>query len=413
MSLSEGSHLLPLLESPTRPPQLSPLYLEILRVTGHLLLQDGDPDTLCQAIFGLLRERLQVDVYFHYLVSPDETHLELASAGGNAYLRSLLGSKLEFGQAVCGTVAQQCAPMNIAHILQRHDAMTALIREAGTRSYACYPLLIHDTLLGTISFGSTKREEFCPEDLDLFSLIAQQVAIATNRRRQQQQVREMEQLAAAGRMSAMLAHEINNPLESLSTVLYLLRDDIHSPEGLQLLQTAESQVQRLVEVTRRTLDEFRGRRPAAHRVDLSDLARNLVADISLPRQVQLEAHIEDDLCVNGVTGELRQVLFNLLLNAAQFSPPDKPVVLNIVRREQEAEIRVKDFGRGISEQTRQHLFQPFYTTRPNGGTGIGLWLSHEIIERSGGKLRFESDPDQHPGTEFIATLPLVDSTLRV
>ena len=383
-------------------------YPEILSETAHLLLQDADPDTLCRAVFRKLREPFGVDVYFHFLVSEDETHLQLASSGGEDKVRQAIGWRLDFGSAVCGTVAHQCAPLYVTGVTQREDAMTAFIREIGVRCYACYPLMIRNRLLGTLSFGSTHREEFSPQELDLFALVAQQISFATERRTQGERLRQLERLATAGRMSATLAHEVNNPLESLGNLLYLLHEDIKNEPSLRLIEQAEALVAQLAGTVQHTLSLFRGGAQAAQTVSLTELACELVAGLTLPHHARLESEIEDHLCVNAVPGELRQVLLNLLVNAAQFTPPGSPVTLTVRRAGQTAEIRVRDEGPGISDETRSKLFQPFYTTRGKDGTGIGLWLSREMVERAGGRLVFHSDPTQRPGTEFVATLPLAN-----
>lgn len=386
-------------------PRLHPLFHEVLHTTGLLLLEDADADTICQRVFEAVREPLRIDCYFHFLVVPEGTHLELASSGGNEIIRSMLGTPLDFGQAVCGTVAQRCEPMDVRYVQHSNDPMTSLIRSVGVRAYACNPLILHGRVLGTLSFGSTERDAFSREDVELFSLIAQQITLATYRRQQQDHMRYTEQLATAGRMSAALAHEINNPLESLATVLYLLRDEVHSAEAQEHVRMAEAQVSKLAETTRRTLEMFRGKMPLAHPVNISELAAELAQDIRLPRDVSLRTDIDPHLCIRGVPGELRQVLFNLMLNAASYSPMRGTVTMEVCRAGRHCEIRVRDEGPGIPEDAQPRIFEPFYTTRRKGGTGIGLWISKEMIERYGGTLTFRTAPEW--GTEFLARMPLV------
>jgi signal transduction histidine kinase len=389
-----------LIEAP--PPQ----FERLLTTTAHLLLQDSNVDILCQRVFEAIRGPLQLDVYFHYLVSEDGAHLELASSGGNKSVRDALGTTLQFGEAICGTVAQTCRPMNATHVLTSSDPKTMLIRSFGIRCYSCKPLIVSGRLVGTLSFGSTRRDEFSPDELDLFRLIARQVTLATERRIQNARLREMERLATVGRMSATLAHEINNPLETLNNILFLLRESVTGEESTEMLARAEEQVQRLAEISRRTLELFRGRKQDPHRIDLGQLVHELSADLHLPPHTRLEPYLEDSLWVSVIPGEIRQVLFNLILNAAHFSPEGKPVTVTVRRSGTFAEARVHDEGKGISEETRRHLFQPFYTTRGNNGTGVGLWISREMVERAGGTLSFESNPTLRPGTDFILRLPL-------
>lgn len=382
-------------------------FPEVLSETAQLLLLDTDPDTLCQAVFRTLREPFGIDVYLHYLASPDRTYLELASSAGSEAVRAAIGTKVEFGSGVCGTVARQCSPIYLPDLQNNHDPMTEYIRDLGIRVYACHPLIIEGRLLGTLSFGSTTRESFTAQELDLFSLVAKQVTLATDRRMQGERVRQLERLATAGRMSATLAHEVNNPLESLANLLYLLRSEVHGTDGTELLDEAQAQVVQLSKIVQRTLDIFRGRRETPRVLDVSQLVHDLLTGLTLPQNARLESEVEGGLCVRGVPGELRQVLFNLLTNAAHFSRPGTPVTLWVRRAGDNAEIRVRDEGPGISDETRRKLFQPFYTTRKSEGTGIGLWLSKEILEHHGGSLTFHSNPKERPGTEFIATLPIV------
>jgi signal transduction histidine kinase len=103
---------------------------------------------------------------------------------------------------------------------------------------------------------------------------------------------------------------------------------------------------------------------------------------------------------------VRQVLFNPMTNAAQFSPEGGEISPSIAQEDGQGLVRIKDQGPGISEAMRAKLFKPFYTTRSNGGTGLGLWISREMVERVGGSLVFQSEPSRRPGTEFIVTLPL-------
>ena len=381
-------------------------HAALLAKISHLLLQDTDPDSLCRAVFEMLRVPFGIDVYFHYLISGDETHLELASSGGNNKVRAALGSKLDFGSAVCGLVARERVSHYFPEVNKLEDDVTSFIRNVGVKCYVCHPLIMRGHLLGTLSFGSTRREMFSDEELDVFEIIAGQVTLATDRRSQSDRLRQLERLATAGRMSATLAHEINNPLESLGNLLYLLRGEVHTDAAEDLLTKADGQVVRLAETAQRTLEMFRGSRQSAGRHELSSLVQDLVNGLQLPHHARLESEIEEHLCAWMVPGEMRQVLFNLLTNAAQFTRPGTPVRLRVERVGEGVEIRVRDEGPGISNESRPHIFQPFYTTRGGEGTGIGLWLSREMLGRAGGTLTFVSDPLAGPGTEFIATLPL-------
>jgi signal transduction histidine kinase len=387
-------------------PARSPVYDRLLGETAWMLLQDVDAATMARNVFTKLHEYLPVDFYVHYLVSQDGTHLELASTGGAERVREALGPTLNFGQAVCGTVAQTCEWMHVTNVLTRTDDMTGLIRTLGLNAYTCQPLIVRGHLLGTYSFGSFSRNAFTEEELEIFGLVAEQVSLATDRRRQNEQFLQLEREAASGRLSATLAHEVNNPLESLTNLLYLLRDEVHSPDGSELLIAAESAVARLAEVTQRTLDQVRGKRHPARPLLVHELLDEMLTSVRLPNNVPVDAELQDGLCVRVVPGELRQVVFNLMLNAAHFTPMGDRVRLNAFRSGDKALIQVADNGPGIHEEARAHIFQPYYTTRENGGTGLGLWASRSMMQRIGGDVTFESEPKVRPGTVFTVTLPL-------
>ena len=232
------------------------------------------------------------------------------------------------------------------------------------KSYACEPLIAGGRLLGTLSFGSTYRSGYSDDELHLFALLAQQISIATERRAQNERVRQLERLATAGRMSATLAHEINNPLESLGHLVYLLRAETLGEGAKHLLEEAERQISQLSSTVQHTLELFRGGQQSAGTLDLGQLSRDLVAGLHLPRHARLDCQIaEEPVYVHAIPGELRQVLFNLLMNAAHFSAPGKAVTLKVNRRGKTAEVRVRDEGPGISGETRSKLFEPFFTTR--------------------------------------------------
>ena len=391
------------------PGDLQVNHQRLLTETAHLLLQDYDADSLCRAVFELIRGPFQLDVYFHYLVTEDGKHLRLASCGGSEAARAILGTELEFGQAVCGTVAQTCEWMYLTEVQRRNDEMTSLIRNFGVRSYTCQPLILDHEIVGTLSFGSCSRDSFKPEELEMFRLIARQVNVVTERRRVSDHLRQLEQLATVGRMCATLAHEINNPLGSLRNLLYLMHGETITDTGHGLLERADEQVTRLAETTKRTLDLFRGKHLPPTVVNLSELAEDLLANMRFPRGVAIRPSIAEGIHVRAIPGELWQVMFNLLNNAAHFSSEGGEVFLTVQEADGEAEIRVRDQGPGISETSRANMFKPFYTTRSSGGTGIGLWISREMVERVGGTLVFESEPTRRPGTEFIVSLPLASA----
>ena len=387
--------------------KLAQMHEEILSTTAHILLRDHDCDTLCQSVFEYLRVPMRLDLYLHYLVAADGAHLELASSGGNEIVRSVVGTTIEFGQAVCGTVAQTGKGIYVKGVQHRAEEKTEMIRSFGIRCYACNPLIIDGRLLGTFSFGSSQRDFFTDEELELFRLVVQQVTVATERRLQAERLQAMERLATSGRMTEMLAHEINGPIETMEQLMQLLRDEVLTPHAFELLDIAEDQLQRMSDTTHRAMVAFRGQTEGARKASLSELASRVAEEIRLPHYVHLTTEIEPNLHAHVVPDEVRQVLYNLLLNAAQFSPVAGDIVLQVHGAEDAVEIHIIDQGFGIPQEARMNIFKPFYTTRNDGGSGVGLWVSREMVMRAGGSLTFESKTELRPGTTFTVRLPRV------
>jgi PAS domain S-box-containing protein len=223
-----------------------------------------------------------------------------------------------------------------------------------------------------------------------------------------------EKLAAVGRLAASISHEINNPLEAVTNLLFLLRTAPElSPESKSLVDTAEQELARVSHIATQTLRFYRqASNPAC--VPASELV-NSVLSLFRGRLRQAGVRVvcrhSDDDQLQCFAGELRQVITNLVSNALDASRDgtlytrtrrvSHPQLGDAVR------ITVADTGHGIEERTRKHLFEPFYTTKGLTGTGLGLWVSKEIIDKHNGRLRLRSSTHpRHHGTVFHIYLPV-------
>ncbi len=219
-----------------------------------------------------------------------------------------------------------------------------------------------------------------------------------------------------------MAHEINNPLESVTNLIYLATlDESLSTSTSQMLKAADSELSRVTHIAQQTLGFYRDtlgpvrvnlQRAVEDTTRLFERRPDLPAvaiDVSRVRAVSL-------VCLQG---ELRQVLSNLLVNAIQASPPGGRI--QIAARQSrdwhtgEAVIRlsIADQGAGIDPLTRTKLFQPFFTTKRELGNGLGLWASKRSLEEQNGSIRFRSWVGPRSGTCFMVTLPVQQSRSRV
>jgi signal transduction histidine kinase len=216
-----------------------------------------------------------------------------------------------------------------------------------------------------------------------------------------------EKLSAAGRLAASIAHEINNPLEAVTNLLYLARS---VPERTQdFLAMADEELARVTHLTKQTLGFYRDS-GAPGLVDLSSLIENVLS-IYQSKLNDKQITVVKDLAVTErittVAGEIRQVLSNLLANALDASPNKGRIIVRTKLARASGtvagvQITIADTGSGIDPALKSKIWEPFFTTKKDIGTGLGLWVSKQIIEKHAGSIRFRSG---NKGTVFVLFLP--------
>jgi two-component system NtrC family sensor kinase len=232
----------------------------------------------------------------------------------------------------------------------------------------------------------------------------------TQRKREQKQLLQSEKLAALGRLAASLAHEINNPLQALSNGLRLLnRPGLDGEKRQQYLALASREVDRLIGIVERMIGFYR---PSADAQSATDVYALLDEILTLAGKKLQHSHVtvqrdwSDELPhIQAVANQLKQVFLNLILNAMYAMPDGGTLTISADRAKDDSAIfiRFADTGHGIAPEHLDHIFEPFYTTRPDG-TGLGLSISYSIVQQHGGRIEVESEPGQ--GTAFTVTLPI-------
>ncbi len=228
-------------------------------------------------------------------------------------------------------------------------------------------------------------------------------------------LRESEKLAATGRLAASIAHEINNPLEAVTNLLYLAKQEEEVKQKNEYLESAEEELKRVASLTTQSLRFYR-QSSHARAVRAVDMIRAVLGVYSVKLGVlglRVECRDRSEDSVVCLESEIRQVLSNLVRNAMEaMRDCCGPLVIRTRRATQWSTgtegiaITVADSGTGMSEETCKRLFQAFYTTKEEHGTGLGLWLSQEIIERHRGSLAFRSSQNPaHRGSVFVLFLP--------
>jgi PAS domain S-box-containing protein len=234
----------------------------------------------------------------------------------------------------------------------------------------------------------------------------------SSRKRIEQSLLQAEKIAATGRMAATIAHEINNPLEAVMNLLYLLRTKITDDEGINHLATAEEELGRVAHIAKQTLGYYR-ESAAARLASLSEIAEHALT-IYEPRCAGAGIAIKRSLgCSTKVVlrrGEMMQVISNLILNSIYAMSGGGTLsisVTDVTGAKSGVLMTIEDDGSGIAPKDLPKVFDAFFTTRTTVGTGIGLFVAKQFVEGHGGQISIESNnQSDRRGTTVCVFLPL-------
>lgn len=245
------------------------------------------------------------------------------------------------------------------------------------------------------------------------------VVEATERKRAEDALRKTEKLAAAGRLAASIAHEINNPLEAVTNLLYLLRHQSSLDEqAISYADLAQHEISRVAEMTQQTLRFYRQSTlpVVANIAELLDSVVALNKGRLLGLQIEVSREIGPNVELYCFSGEMRQLFANLIGNAIDAMAHGGHLWLSARRSRSWVDgtsgirLFVADNGCGMTQATCLRIFEPFFTTKETTGTGLGLWVSSEIIAKHKGTVRVASRPagaanGKHSGTVFMLFFP--------
>lgn len=223
---------------------------------------------------------------------------------------------------------------------------------------------------------------------------------ASDRKRSEETLRKTEKLAATGRLAASIAHEINNPLEAITNLLYLLINHAGLDEpALNYARMADHEVRRISEITQQTLRFYRqSTLPTdTNLADILDSVMSLYQGRVHNLGIQIERRYDSAISLYCFAGELRQVFANLIGNAIDAMPTGGRLIVR-ARHSRDwqnpsrtgVRFLVADSGSGMSPAVRRHIFEAFFTTKDATGTGLGLWVSSEIVTKHKGSMHVRS-----------------------
>jgi PAS domain S-box-containing protein len=234
----------------------------------------------------------------------------------------------------------------------------------------------------------------------------------SGRRRIEQSLLQAEKIAATGRMAATIAHEINNPLEAVMNLLYLLRPMITDPEGINYLSSAEDELGRVSHIAKQTLGYYRENATASS-ASLAEIVLHAIT-IYEPRctaagiEIRKSLHSSRKILLR--RGEMMQVISNLIVNSIYAMPAGGVLTISVEDAKSSRDgilLTIQDNGVGIAADDLPRVFEAFFTTRSTVGTGIGLFVAKQFVESHGGQIEIESrnNANNH-GTVVRVFLPI-------
>jgi signal transduction histidine kinase len=298
-------------------------------------------------------------------------------------------------------------PDSAAQIAQR---LLTKISGAHTETWETTCIHIDGTSIPTLIAAAVLTPEPAPEALQIALFFVD----LRDQKRSEEVLRRTEKLAAAGRLAASIAHEINNPLEAITNCMYLLDNgELREPQR-SYLKMAQKELDRVTQITTQTLRFYRqSTRPVPTEIpDLLESVLTLYEARLRDKGITVVREFADAPLILALDGEIRQVLTNLIGNAVDAMkgcPQPRTLLLraHAAHRRDGApavSVLVADRGCGMSAETMTRMFEPFYSTKGITGTGLGLWVSRGIIAKHNGRLQCRSRLGE--GTVFRMVLPL-------
>jgi len=282
---------------------------------------------------------------------------------------------------------------------------------------------LHSVFFAARDVSITERP-FRGADLEMFFVLARQAVVAMENaslyadlrayvRRvedSQQALLRAEKMAAAGRLTASIAHEVNNPLQSVQNCLHLAgREDLPAEKRREYFDLARNELERLMKTMQRMLDFYRPGAAKVEQVDVLELLQHVLSLTSQQlgqRQIDVQTDLPQSLStIFAVSSQIQQIFFNLILNSLDAMPAGGKLEIRVRERDHGVEMTFQDSGPGIPENKRNDIFEPFFSTK-EGGTGLGLTVSYNIVTAHGGTLDLVSGSKS--GACFRLFLPMGD-----
>lgn len=407
---------------------------KILSDTASSLLQSNDPQNLIETLCRKVMTFLDCQTFVNFMEDPDQGKLHLNVCAGIPEEKLSEIEWLDHGSAVCGTVAQTRQRMICEDIANSSSPLTALIKSFGIQAYCCHPLMFENRLLGTLSFGKRSDTKFQPDEIEMMKSIADLVAIALNRIRTEKekigleaQLRQAQKVEAIGRLAGGVAHDLNNMLSPILSYSQMLTDDLSA--GDERRDQAEEIMKagfRARDLVRQLLAFSRKQIITLKPIDMNSVVKGIEKLLlrTIPEDIKLEKTLSQQMRPTlADIGQIEQILMNLVVNAADAMPNGGLLKIETKLSDLDDEyakmhpnvtpgqyimLSVSDTGSGMDDETLSHVFEPFFSTKGERGTGLGLATVYGIIKQHDGNIWVYSEPGM--GTTFKIYFPISAET---
>ena len=362
------------------------------------LFSETDRDRLLDLILTAIRDHLHCSNAAYYQVE-NRSVTTVAQRG-----RVLQVDDMNFATQLVQRVDVDGNPIVINATGPGEADAQALLSALGLGSAILIPIArsnLHSVLFAARDGSGSS---FRGADLELFFVLARQAVVAMENARlyedlrnyvrqveeSQQALLRVEKMAAAGRLTASIAHEVNNPLQSVQNCLHLAGHEGVEPEKRkEYFELAKKELDRLMKTVQRMLDFYRPGAARVEQVDLLDLLSHVLSLTSSQlrsKKIELKTDLPGSLpMIFAVSSQIQQIFFNLILNALDAMPEGGELRVFARAVSEGVEIIFEDSGPGIPEDRRESIFEPFFSTK-EGGTGLGLTVSYNIVTAHGGTL---------------------------
>jgi signal transduction histidine kinase/FixJ family two-component response regulator len=385
-------------------------------------LAETQPERLVELVLSAVCGHLRCKNAGYYQFSNEENSLVLVADRGITLL--------------AGAISEDSSIISRSYALKTQfwintdgtadEELQSILVALRVKSLFCVPIFRLNIQGVLYADRNAQEESFREVDWEMFLLIARQMAVAMENAHlyeelrnyvqrvesSQQALLRAEKMAAAGRLTASIAHEINNPLQAVQNCLHLAtREELGIKKQYEYIELANHELERLMTTVQRMLDLYRPGAVAPQDVDIGILLQRVI-DLLSPQMRGRNIEIKFDHStklpsIMAVSGQLEQVFINLLLNAYDAMPNGGKIGISTQLALDMIEINIQDTGSGIAEEDRSRIFEPFVSTK-EAGTGLGLSVSYGIISAHGGSL--DLVPDRGPGACFCVAIPVKGET---